>query len=171
MCSLLTEIYLYLSESSPVTTSVGREVWAPGRYSPSQSSHNHHHHHHPHVHFSGRASCQREGTESERVSKEDSLSGLWRLAKMSWHPEASPETTSCRWRHGEKCGCPPAAKAAQLMEPNTPSRERASETVKRSDSSVGATSNPLPPPQTEEPVRELTCADFDVDELLAEFSW
>ena len=57
------------------------------------------------------------------------------------------------------------------MEPNTPSRERAPEAVERSDSSVGATSNPLPPPQNEEPVRELTCADFDVDELLAEFGW
>ena len=45
------------------------------------------------------------------------------------------------------------------MEPKAPSRERAPKAVERSHSSVGATSS-LP-----------ESADFDVDELLAEFGW
>ena len=57
------------------------------------------------------------------------------------------------------------------MEPKTPSREKAPEAMERSDSSVGATFNPPQPPQNEEPVRELMCADFNIDEPLAEFDW
>ena len=84
--------------------------------------------------------------------------------------EKSPETTSCRWRHAEKCGalllprCP-------AMEPQVPSCDRASEAVERSDSSAETTTSSPPPSSTEEPARELTCADFDVNELLAEFGW
>ena len=78
--------------------------------------------------------------------------------------------TSCALRHHQRRHHAGGAMLKSLavllpprrpaMELKTPSSERAPKAVERSDSTVGATFNPPPPPLSEEPARELSCADF-----------